>query len=146
MRVAIAVFRVTLFDMTLDNACANRKKQCRPNENKPYSNATHRAKDKMILQMVTPQAASSQRTHVSRTQGRARTHPVTRRVTTPRTCREVRNFMEKSKSCRPGATKRLVAQRDEPACTRASSAALVPLKRVLSLNSRTRITSCGLHS
>ena len=23
------------------NACANRKKQCRPNETKPYSNATH---------------------------------------------------------------------------------------------------------
>ena len=43
-----------------------------------------RAKDKMILQMVKPQAASSQRTHAARTQpeGRARTHPVTRRVTT----------------------------------------------------------------
>ena len=36
----------------------------------------------MIPQTVTPLAASSQRTHVSRTQGRARTHPVTRRVTT----------------------------------------------------------------
>ena len=26
------------------NACANRKKQCRPNETKPYSNATHQRK------------------------------------------------------------------------------------------------------
>ena len=32
--------------------------------------------------MATPQAASSQRIHISRTQGRGRTHPVTRRVTT----------------------------------------------------------------
>ena len=41
-----------------------------------------RAKEKMILKMFTRQAASSQRTHVSRTHGRARMHPVTRRVTT----------------------------------------------------------------
>ena len=41
-----------------------------------------RAKDKMILQMVTPQAASSQRTHVARTRGRARKRPVTKWVTT----------------------------------------------------------------
>ena len=39
-------------------------------------------KDKIFLQMATPQAASSQRTHVSRTQGRGRVHPVNRRVTT----------------------------------------------------------------
>ena len=41
-----------------------------------------RAKDKTILQMATPHAESSQRTHVSRTQGRGRTHPVNRRVAT----------------------------------------------------------------
>ena len=40
-----------------------------------------RTKDKTILQMATPQAASS-RTHVSRTQGRGRTHPVNSRVAT----------------------------------------------------------------
>ena len=53
------------------NTCANRKKQCRPNETKPNHTSTRhtRAKDKIFLQMVTPQAASSQRTHVSRTQG-----------------------------------------------------------------------------
>ena len=39
-------------------------------------------KDKIILQTATPQAASSQRIHISRTQGRGRTHPVTGRVTT----------------------------------------------------------------
>ena len=41
-----------------------------------------RAEKKLILQMATPQAASSQRTHVSRTEGRGRLHPVIRRVTT----------------------------------------------------------------
>ena len=51
----------------------------------------------------------------------------------PRTDRKLRNLIEKSKSRRPGATKRLVAQRDEPACTRAGSAVLVPFKRVLPL-------------
>lgn len=40
------------------------------------------ATDKVILQLATPQAASNQRTHVLRTQGRGRTHPVNRRVTT----------------------------------------------------------------
>ena len=51
---------------------------------KPNNTPTRhtRAKDKIIQQMVTPQAASSQRTHVSRILGRARTHLVTRRVTT----------------------------------------------------------------
>ena len=63
-----------------------------------------------------------------------------------RTCRKLRNLIEKNKSRRPGATKRLVAQRDEPACTRAGPAVLVPFKRVLSLSSRTCITSCGLDS
>ena len=38
-------------------------------------------KGKVILQMATPQAASSQRTHGARTQGRGRTHPATRRAT-----------------------------------------------------------------
>ena len=51
---------------------------------------------------------------------------------------------EKSQSRRPGATKCLVAQRDEPACTLAGLAVLVPFKRVISLSSRTRITSYGL--
>ena len=64
----------------------------------------------------------------------------------PRTCRRLRNVIEKSKSRLPGATKRLVAQRGEPACTRASSAVLVLFKRVLCLSSGTRITSCGLDS
>ena len=40
------------------------------------------AQDKIILQTATPQAASSQRTHVARTQGCGRTHQVNRRVTT----------------------------------------------------------------
>ena len=40
------------------------------------------AKDNVIPQISTPQAASSQRTHISRTQGCGRTHPVNRRVTT----------------------------------------------------------------
>ena len=83
--------------------CVARRKQQRPG-NASYDNTTHvltgissanlkkpshtptrhtRAKVKIILQMATPQAASSQRTHVSRTQGRGRTHPVNRRVTTP---------------------------------------------------------------
>ena len=35
------------------NACANLKKQCRPNETKPYFNTTHPRKRQMILQMVT---------------------------------------------------------------------------------------------
>ena len=39
------------------------------------------AKDRIILRIATPQAASSQRTYVSRTQGRGRTHPFNRRVT-----------------------------------------------------------------
>ena len=34
------------------NACANRKKQCRPNETNPYSNATHPRERQMILQIV----------------------------------------------------------------------------------------------
>ena len=40
------------------------------------------AKDTTILQTATPQAASSLRTHVARTQGYGRMHPVYRRVTT----------------------------------------------------------------
>ena len=40
------------------------------------------AKDTIIVQIPTPQAASSQRTHVSRTQRCGRMHPVHRRVTT----------------------------------------------------------------
>ena len=40
------------------------------------------AKDTMILQIATPQATSSQRTHVARTQGCGRMYPVNRRVTT----------------------------------------------------------------
>ena len=65
-----------------DNRCANRKKHCGPSAtNHTPMRHTH-AKDKVILQMATPQAASSQRTHVSRAQGRSRTHPVNRRVTT----------------------------------------------------------------
>ena len=63
------------------NACANLKKQCRPNETNTPMQHTF-AKDKILLQMATPQAASSQRTHVSRTQRRGRTNPVNRRVTT----------------------------------------------------------------
>ena len=63
----------------------------------------------------------------------------------PRTCRKLRNLIEKSKRHRPGATKRLVAQRGEPACTR-GSAILVAFKRVLLLSSRTCITSCGFDS
>ena len=38
--------------------------------------------DTIVLQIATPQAASSQRMYVARTQGFARMHPVTRRVTT----------------------------------------------------------------
>ena len=45
-----------------------------------------------------------------------------------------------------GLSTRLVAQRDEPACTRAGSAVLVPFKRVLPRSSRSYITSCGLDS
>ena len=41
-----------------------------------------RAKGKLLLQTVTPHAAGSRRTHVSRTQECARTHPVNRRATT----------------------------------------------------------------
>ena len=50
----------------------NREKQCRPNETKPDSNAYTLAKDTITLHIATPQAASSQRTHVARTQGSAR--------------------------------------------------------------------------
>ena len=54
------------------NACAIRKKQCRPNETKPYSNATHprkrpRAKDKIILGMVTPSRIKSTHTRLTYT-------------------------------------------------------------------------------
>ena len=79
--------------------CVTRRKQQRPgiasNDNtthvptarssadltKPNHTPTRhtRAKDKIILQMATTHTASSQRTHVSRTQGRGRTHPVTMR-------------------------------------------------------------------
>ena len=51
------------------------------NPNQTPTRYTH-AKGRIFLQMATPQAASSQRTHVSRTQGRGRVHPVNRRVTT----------------------------------------------------------------
>ena len=82
--------------------CVTRRKQHRPGI-APNANTTHvptagssaaptklnhtpsrhsRAKGKLLLQMVTPHAAGSRRTHVSRTQECARTHPVTRRATT----------------------------------------------------------------
>ena len=47
------------------NACANRKKQCRPDETRSSPTRHTRAKYKMILQMVTPQAASSQVSHLT---------------------------------------------------------------------------------
>ena len=51
---------------------------------KPHQAPTRytRAKDTTLLQIATPQSASSQRTHVACTQGCARMHPVNRRVTT----------------------------------------------------------------
>ena len=63
-----------------------------------------------------------------------------------RTCRKLRNLVEKSKGTRPSAAKRLVAQRDESSCTCAGAAALVPFQRVLPLSSRTGITGCSLDS
>ena len=57
----------------------------------------------------------------------------------PRICRKLysltdkskrRGLIEKCKLRRPAAIKHLMAQRDEPACTRASSAVLVSFKRV----------------
>ena len=85
--------------------CVTRRKHHRPSI-APNDNTTHvpnagssaaptkpnhtpsrhsRAKGKLFLQTVTPHAAGSRRTHVSRTQECARTHPVTRRAT-PSTC------------------------------------------------------------
>ena len=64
----------------------------------------------------------------------------------PRTCHKLHNLIQTTKGSRPSATTRLVAKWDEPACTRAGAAVLVPSKRLLSLSSRTCITSCGLDS
>ena len=61
------------------NARANRRKQCSPNETKPYSKPT--LPRKLLLPTVTPHAAGSILVF-SRTQECARTHPVTRRATT----------------------------------------------------------------
>ena len=83
--------------MQRSRKCVTRRKQERPgnasNDNtahmptarssadltKPNHTPTRHTltKDKIILQTATPQAASSQRIHISRTQGRGRTHPVT---------------------------------------------------------------------
>ena len=57
----------------------------------------------------------------------------------PRTCRKLRNLIENSKGRRPSETKRLVAQRDESACTRADSAVLVLFKRALPLSNCTYV-------
>ena len=86
----------------IDIKCVTRRKQHRPGS-APNANTTHvptagcsaaptkpnhipsrhsRAKGKLLLQTVTPHAAGSRRTHVSRTQEFARTRPVTRRATT----------------------------------------------------------------
>ena len=59
---------------------------------------------------------------------------------------ELRDRVEKSKSCRPSTAKRLVAQWDESACTRASAASLVPFKRVLAMRTCTCVPSCSLDS
>ena len=64
------------------NACDNHTKHCRPNETKPNSNATHPRKRHSNPTNSQPQAASSQRTHIARTQGCGRVHPDYRRVTT----------------------------------------------------------------
>ena len=66
----------------------------------------------------------------------------------PRTCHKLRNLIEKIKGRRSGATKPLVVQWDQPACTRAGSAVLVPFKRiaVLPSSSLTCSTSCDLDS
>ena len=68
-----------------------------------------------------------------------------------RICRKLRNLIEKSKRHRPCATKRLVAQRDEPACTRAGAAVLVLFKRlpvfcVISMSPRERSSATPGHS
>ena len=83
-----------------DMSGATRRKQERPG-NAPNDNTAHMptarssadlihtptrhtlTKAKIILQMATPQAASSQRTHISRTLGctQGRMHPVNRRMT-----------------------------------------------------------------
>ena len=93
---------VAFLRATLVHACVTRRKHHRPGI-APNANTTHvpttgssaaptkpnhtpsrhpRAKGKLRLQTVTPHAAGSRRTHVSRTQECARTHPVTRRATT----------------------------------------------------------------
>ena len=48
-----------------------------------------------------------------------------------RTCRNLCNWVHKSKGRRPSAAKRLVAQRDELACNRAGAAVIVRFKQVL---------------
>ena len=64
------------------DACADRKKQCRPNETKPYCNATHPCKRQNDpTNGHTPSRIKSTHTRLT-SQGRGRTHPVTRRVTT----------------------------------------------------------------
>ena len=89
--------------------CVTRRKQSKPsnNQEQKQQSTQHRstarssadltklnqtptlytlAKDKIVLQITTPQAASSQRTHIARTQGCGRMHPVNRRVTTQYLC------------------------------------------------------------
>ena len=94
-----------LFTLEFYNCCVTRRKHHRTGI-APNANTTHvptagssaaptkpnhtlsrhsRAKGKLLLQTVTPHAAGSRRTHVSRTQECARTRPVTRRATTIRT-------------------------------------------------------------
>ena len=64
------------------SACDNGKKQCSPNETKPNSNAIHpRKRYNIPTNSHTPSCIKASHTHVARSQGCGRMHPVNRRVT-----------------------------------------------------------------